>query len=98
MYYQRAILLTTALIAVVAVCFQRNGQIQIEPKTYPGRNNTILFLSNGDSGMANVVLAASHSLLVEHGDLEVHYGTFKKFEKPIQNINRWAATTSAGAG
>lgn len=98
MYYRHILLLVAALTATAAVYFQRNGQTQIKPKTYPGRNNTVLFLTNSDSGHANVVLAASHSLLVGHSDLEVHYGTFRNFDKPIQDINKWVATKSAGTG
>ena len=95
---RNTLLLVAAFIGLLAILYPRSNQRHEEPKQYPGRNNTVLFLSNGDSALGNALLATTYSLLVDHTDLEVHYGTFKKFEKPIQNINKWAASRSSSAG
>ena len=98
MFRRNALLLLAALIAVTAIYFPRTAQEPELPNEYHGRNNTVLFLSNGDSGLANVALATSHALISEHGDIEVHYGTFKKFEQRIQRLNKSAKKAVAGAG
>jgi hypothetical protein len=46
-----------------------------KPSQWPGRNNTVLFLSNSEHGFANVLLATSHAMLVEHSDIEAHYAS-----------------------
>lgn len=56
-----------------------------------GRKNTVLLLSNADSGLGNVVLAVCHSLLAEHSDLDVHYGTFPAFKKTLEDINKFVS-------
>ncbi|KUJ09626.1 glycosyltransferase family 1 protein [Mollisia scopiformis] len=62
-----------------------------QPKTFPGRNNTVLFLSDTHAGLANVHVATSHAILVEYPDLELHYASFPKLEKTISETSAFAA-------
>jgi hypothetical protein len=86
-----------ALIAIVAVLFSgtsRSSQNDEKPQPRTGRNNTVLLLSNSESGSANVVLATSHALLAGHPDMEVHFASFKKLEKAVSRISKFAAESS----
>jgi len=83
--------LSLALIAVVLPRILNTQSDSAQPavdKVYEtGRNNTVLLLSNADHGFGNVVLATASALLAEQPQLEVHFGTFKKFIEPLQRIN-----------
>jgi hypothetical protein len=57
-------------------------------------NNTVLFLSNSEHGLDNVLLATSHAILVGHSDIEVHYASFKKLAKDVTTISKFASQTS----
>ena len=82
---------TATAFAIIAIFMSRPTPV-IEQKTFVrGRNNTILFLSNDDFGLANVLVATSYALLTEHTDLEIHYAAHSRFEKPLANINTFAA-------
>ena len=87
-----------ASLAAFAVLFSSNKSTperHREPRKWPGRNNTVLFLSNVEHGLANVLLATSHAMIVGHNDLEVHYASFKKLEKDISTISKFASQTSS---
>lgn len=86
----RAFLFLTAIAAAFAAFFfSRNPQVVEKKEFVQGRNNTILFLSNDDFGLANVLVATTYSLLTEHKDLDIHYGTHSKFKRHIENINKF---------
>ncbi|APA10835.1 hypothetical protein sscle_07g056050 [Sclerotinia sclerotiorum 1980 UF-70] len=61
---------------------------------WPGKNNTVLFLTNSEHGLANVMLATSHALLVEHNDLDIHFVSFEKLKHDITTISEFAAKNS----
>jgi hypothetical protein len=82
---------TATLCAIVAIFFSRPTPITEEKTFVQGRNNTVLFLSNDDFGLANVMVATTYALLTEHSNLDIHYGTHRKFESPLANINKLAA-------
>ncbi|ESZ95139.1 glycosyltransferase family 1 protein [Sclerotinia borealis F-4128] len=65
-----------------------------KPLEWPGKNNTVLFLSNSEHGLANVLLATSHALLVEHNDLDIHFVSFEKLKNDIATISKFAAQSS----
>lgn len=58
----------------------------------------MLLLSNADPGLGNVVLAATYSLLTEHPDLEVHYGTFPALKQPLEEIKKYSQINAEKAG
>jgi len=79
---------------VVSILTAQPPQLVEEKVFHKGRNNTILLLSNADSGLGNVVLATASALLAEQPQLEIHCGTFKKFHNPIEKINQLNASPS----
>jgi hypothetical protein len=96
--FGRKTFLFAALLALGSVLFSlissRSTTDVQQRLDWPGRNNTVLFLSNVESGLSNVLQATSHALLVEHSDLEVHYASFPKLSKSIAAISKFAATSS----
>jgi len=87
--FGRRFFFLTGLLALIAILLSgkrpKNGKDE-KPRQWPGRNNTVLFLSNSEHGLANVLLAASHAILVEHGDLEVHFASFGKLAKHVSKF------------
>jgi hypothetical protein len=57
-----------------------------------------LLLSNADPGLGNVVLAATYSLLTEHPDIEVHYGTFPALKNSLEEIKKYSQINVEKAG
>jgi hypothetical protein len=53
----------------------------------PGRNNTVLFITSDMSGLSNVHVATSFTLMEEHPEVEVHYATFPKLQKVIERTS-----------
>jgi hypothetical protein len=74
-------------IQIIADILYPPPMAKVEKVYKKGRNNTVLLLGNGDFGLGNVVLATGAALIEEQPQLEVHYGTFNKFTKPIQRVN-----------
>lgn len=79
-----------ALLAVFSPRKPSRHDAESNPAQWPGRKTTVLLLSNAESGLSNVLLATSHALLVEHGDLNVHFSSFPKREKDISRITKHA--------
>lgn len=65
------------------------------PPQWPGKNNTVLFLTNSEHGLANVLLATSHALLVEHPDLDIHFVSFPPLRNDIITISNSAPNTES---
>ena len=84
-----------AVFALVAVYSSRSPAPSITKPFVRGRNNTILFLSNDDLGLANAMVATSYALLTKHSDLEIHYGTHRRFQSPLSNVNEAAHDNKA---
>ncbi|KAM0133454.1 hypothetical protein ACHAP3_005980 [Botrytis cinerea] len=57
---------------------------------FPGKNNTVLLITNSEHGLANVFLATSHALLVEYNDLDIHFLSFEKLKNDITTISKFA--------
>ena len=58
------------------------------PTQWPGRNQTVLFMSNSEPGLANVLFATSHALISEYRELEVHFATFPSRAADISTISK----------
>ncbi|KAH8801461.1 glycosyltransferase family 1 protein [Xylogone sp. PMI_703] len=89
-------LITAILGALLAAffAFPNHPSSPMPPINFPGRSGTVLFLSNPEHGLSNVLLATSQALLTQHSDLEIHYASFKGFERDIKAINQFAITNS----
>jgi hypothetical protein len=85
-----------ALIAIL-IAFRQPKQELPARTIIPGRNNTVLFISNSEHGNSNVFLATAQALLLNHSDVEVHYATFSKRAKDIASVNRFASQQSPNA-
>ncbi|KFY25088.1 hypothetical protein V491_01899 [Pseudogymnoascus sp. VKM F-3775] len=62
-----------------------------------GKNNTVLFVTNEHPGFYNVHISAVYSLLEKHPQIEIHYASFPKVEKRVQQISSLAAKRGSTA-
>ena len=92
LYVGAAILAGLALIINLTPWFSKEDVSQRDNKPN-GRNNTVLFLSNSESGLTNVLLATSYALLVNHNEIQVHFATFGRRHDDISKISKLAAQT-----
>jgi hypothetical protein len=98
MYYRNYFTPILASIVAISMAFLRPKQQLHAKMVVPGRNNTVLFISNSEHGNSNVFLATAHALLLEHGEIDVHFATFKKRADDIASINRFTSLNATGAG
>lgn len=56
----------------------------------PGRNNTVLFLTNSEFGLANVLVATAYALLTRYPEVEVHYASFPSMARTLERISEQA--------
>lgn len=86
------------IIAVLAFLFESKQSSPSVPEVKksfrPGKNNTVLFLTNNEHGLRNAILATSSALLTGHPDVEVHIGSFDKLHKRVQEIEQFARRRS----
>ncbi|KAF2666213.1 UDP-Glycosyltransferase/glycogen phosphorylase [Microthyrium microscopicum] len=78
--FTRIFLFFAAFIAGIAILVSV-GFSNFEPSVLKydpvkGQNNTILFLSNSELGIANVHVATSEALLIHHHDIQLHFASF----------------------
>ena len=87
-----------ALLVPGAVIYSILDQRSSEPPfTVLGKNNTVLFLSNYEYGLANTLLASAHSLLVHHPGVKVHFASFPKREKDTTALSKFAIDQNPSA-
>jgi hypothetical protein len=60
-------------------------------------NRRVLFLTNSESGQANVQLATCHSVLVNHPDVEVHIASFPRIAPMVSDVSSFALSQSSAA-
>ena len=85
-----ASIVVPAIVGIISI------QVAINPRSsetntptqWQGRNNTALFMSNAEHGLANVLLATTHALIAEHRDIEVHFATFPSIAADILAISK----------
>jgi hypothetical protein len=97
MFPRGLLFLFTILFAIIAFLFSGKSpkdDDDTKQQKWPGRNNSVLFLSNAEHGLANVLLATSHAMLVEHNDIEVHYVSFRGLAQDVATISRFAVKHS----
>ncbi|KAI0149567.1 family 1 glycosyltransferase [Xylariaceae sp. FL1272] len=87
---QRAVLIVSALVAAISIfCSQA-----LTPQTKPaqnsyvaGRNNTVLILGGGASGLSNIHIAASYGMLEHAPHVSLHYASFAIREEDVVRIS-----------
>ncbi|KAI1258956.1 family 1 glycosyltransferase [Xylariaceae sp. FL1019] len=92
---QRGILVTSALVVAVAVSVLFSQAPAPQNKRGPdsyiaGRNNTVLILGGGASGLSNIHIAASYGLLEHTPHVSLHYASFAVREKDVARISSMA--------
>jgi hypothetical protein len=99
--FRRNLFVSAAVLASVAVLlsfiFSKQDTAPQQIHRPKGRNNTVLFLSNSEYGLANVLLATAYALLVHHGDIQVHFASFPKRKADIARISKSARDQSRDA-
>lgn len=91
--FRSALFVALAIVfGIVAFIFSENSSQagSEKPTQWPGRNNTVLFMSNAEHGLANVLLATSHALITEHQDLETHFVTFPTLAADVSSIPKFS--------
>ncbi|KAK8030465.1 UDP-glucoronosyl and UDP-glucosyl transferase [Apiospora arundinis] len=63
----------------------------------PGKNNTVLFLTNVLAGLSNVHLATAQSLIERHPSIRVHYASFPEMSEKIARVSSLARMQNVNA-
>jgi hypothetical protein len=92
MFGRSLYIIVALVVASISLFFSRKSSAPNldQPRRFPGRNNTVLFLTDSHAGNSNVHVAASHALLLEFPDLEIHFASFPKLEKAITATSKFA--------
>jgi hypothetical protein len=92
MFGRSLYIIVALVVAGISLFFSRKSSAPHfgQPRRFPGRNNTVLFLTDSHAGNSNVHVAASHALLLEFPDLEIHFASFPKLEKTITATSEFA--------
>jgi hypothetical protein len=92
MFGRSLYIIVALVVAGISLFFSRKSSAPDfdQPRRFPGRNNTILFLTDSHAGNSNVHVATSHALLIEFPDLEIHFVSFQKLEKTITATSEFA--------
>lgn len=91
MFRRVAFFLLAAIFGIIAIFLSQKNSQQDQskkPAQWPGRNKTVLFMSNAEHGLANVLLATSNALITGHQDLEVHFATFPSLAADLSTISK----------
>jgi hypothetical protein len=91
------LLALAGLFAAVAVLYPYFTSQQAPIQAQIGKQNTVLFLSNSEYGLANVLLATANTLLVNYPDIEVHYASFPKRERDVTSLSGLALERNPAA-
>ena len=59
----------------------------IPTQRVPGRNNTVLFLSDSHSGFGNIHLATVSALIEKHPDIKIHFASYPKIKTEIKRVS-----------
>jgi hypothetical protein len=73
-------------LSILYVFLPKGGTEPAAP-VLPGRNNTALFITTEASGLSNVHLAATTSLLEKHPSVEIHFASFPKLREKLNRIS-----------
>ncbi|KAI0545627.1 family 1 glycosyltransferase [Xylaria curta] len=90
--FSRTWLVISAVFAIISLLFSQapTSQSQASAPHVLGRNNTVLFLAGGASGLSNIHIAASYGLLEHAPHVELHYASFAGRQKDVARISSLA--------
>lgn len=74
-----------ALLGAWVAVWNTQGHDAIPP--IRGKNSTVLFLVTGEHGLTNVHLATAQALVEEHPDITIHWVTFAKFSRKVNQVS-----------
>jgi hypothetical protein len=95
----RKFIFVATLVATIAILvrFFWSDSEETKQQLHQGRNQTVLFMSNAEHGLANVLLATSHALLIHHSAIELHYASFSPFRKHVSTISETGLLQSSAS-
>ncbi|KAI3321746.1 glycosyltransferase family 1 protein [Xylariaceae sp. AK1471] len=67
--------MTIAVLALLVSQWAPPSALRIST-IHQGRNNTVLFLTNSELGLSNVLVATADALLQQHPQVQVHFASF----------------------
>lgn len=90
---QRTGLVISVVFAAIGIFLSQapTSERQASVPHVQGRNNTVLFLAGGASGLSNTHVAASYGLLEHAPHVELHYASFAGREKDMMRISSMVA-------
>jgi hypothetical protein len=62
-----------------------------------GSRKKVLFISNVENGLANVLLATSHATVADHPEVDVYYLSFPRLEKTVRELSDSALALTPSA-
>ena len=93
----RRLFTTVAVVVVVFAALFADLKLRVLSNNKPihsnyasGFNNTVLFLTNSQSGLSNVHLATAQSLIERHPSVHVHYASFPEMSAKIDRVSSLA--------
>jgi hypothetical protein len=94
----RSFFLLAAILGLTAVYFPSSSKSPSSPEQPQprGRNNTVLVLSDSHPGFANVLLATSQALLLEHSDISIDFVSFPSLASSVSAISSAAMEQASG--
>ncbi|KAI0814648.1 hypothetical protein GGR55DRAFT_632668 [Xylaria sp. FL0064] len=97
--FRRLFISSSVIIAVLALFAS-----QWTPPSAPriehvrqGRNNTVLFVTNDEHGLSNVLVATAYTLLERHPEVEVHYASFPSMTQRLERVSKRARQMRSSA-
>ncbi|OTB02617.1 glycosyltransferase family 1 protein [Hypoxylon sp. CI-4A] len=63
----------------------------------PGRNNTVLFISNTEFGLSNIFVSTVYALLERHPDVQVHYASYAEMAPRLERVAKHVRQTNPSA-
>ncbi|KAK8066918.1 hypothetical protein PG997_013665 [Apiospora hydei] len=79
--------LAALLAAFLAALGGRTGsESEVAIDYLPGKNNTVLFLTNSEYGLSNVHVATAQSLIERHPHVRVHFASFPSMASRIARV------------
>ncbi|KAI0433091.1 hypothetical protein F5Y09DRAFT_300247 [Xylaria sp. FL1042] len=78
---------TIAVLALLASQWTPPSAPRIE-HIRQGRNNTVLFVTNEEHGLSNVLVATAYTLLERHPEVEVHYASFPSMAQRLDRVSK----------
>lgn len=96
------ILLVGALLAISLAYFfggtSSGGDASTQHAPYiQGKNKTVLFLTNREHGLCNVLIATASSLLEHYPDIDVHFASFPGMESKLDRVSSFARRKTSDA-